>query len=240
MLFALIVFTIPHGACDVYLPAWILNPPWERSGIYWLFALGIFGFFALFTWSLTLLSYDFFVALLAALIIWHYGSLDALLLYPNRSIAWLIGSMGRGMLVLIAPLHFKPLETNQLFSEFIPEPGSRILDALYSFSGYIILIALLLEGAAFLASKFIEGRGLPRDMSAHVTESLFILATFKLVSPLVGMSFYFLMLHPFRHIARVVDYIPEERGQILDMGGLLKSLPSLFQRTNLITFLASF
>ena len=26
-LFGLVVFTIPHGASDPYLPAWILNPP---------------------------------------------------------------------------------------------------------------------------------------------------------------------------------------------------------------------
>jgi hypothetical protein len=144
------------------------------------------------------------------------------------------------MLVLIAPLYFKPLETQEIILSLLNTHESHILATLYSFSKYILYLAISIEVMAFLANKFIEGRGIPRAMAAHGAESLCLLATFMWVSPIVSLTFYFLLLHPVRHMIRVVAYIPEGRGHLLDSGGLLKTLPNLFQRTNLMTFLAIF
>jgi Brp/Blh family beta-carotene 15,15'-monooxygenase len=240
LLFALIVFTIPHGVCDFYLPAWILNPPWEQRVTYWIATLGIFGGFAALIWLTSQISIDFVIALYVGLIIWHWGSMDTVDIYPRKDVSWVIGSIGRGLLVLIAPIYFKPMETREFILEILHVEQNHILTTLYSLSHYLIIIAVGLEIMAFLTNKFVEGNGLPQGMAAHATETLLLLITFKLASPLVSLSFYFLILHPFRHLCRAIDYIPEERGQMLDTGGLLKTLPSLFQRTNLVTFLAGF
>ena len=239
-LFGLVVFTIPHGASDMYLPAWILNPPWEIRPFYWLILFGTLILGGGIVLGLIALSINFFIALFTGLIIWHWGSMDALYLYPDRGTAWVIGSIGRGMLVLVAPLYFNPLETQHFILTILQAENSHILSTLYSFSKYFLYLAVLLELLSFLANKFIEGRGLPRAMAAHGMESLFLLITFMWIHPILSLTFYFLILHAVRHMTRVSAYIPEERGNLLDSGGLLKSLPNLFQRTNLMTFLAGF
>jgi Brp/Blh family beta-carotene 15,15'-monooxygenase len=239
-LFGLVVFTIPHGASDLHIPAWILNPPWENRVSYWILSIGLFTILGAFTWALSTISINFVIALFTGLIIWHWGSMDTIHIYPNRGPAWVIGSVGRGLLVMIAPLYFRPLETQEIILGLINAEQSHILRTLYSYSKYLIILAIILELTAFLANKFIEGNGLPRTMAAHAMESLLLLLTFKLADPVIGLTFYFLILHSIRHMARAVDYIPEGRSHILDGGGLLKTLPNLFQRTNLVTFLAGF
>ncbi len=239
-LFGLVVFTIPHGSSDIYLPAWILNPPWEIRPAYWLLVFCFLLVVGGIVWALSLISINFAVALFTGLIIWHWGSMDALYLYPERGPAWVIGSIGRGMLVFIAPLYFKPLETQDLILTILRVDHSHILSTLYSFSKYLLYFAIFLELLSFLANKFIEGRGLPRSMAAHGLESLLLLVTFIWVNPILSLTFYFLILHAVRHMTRVSAYIPEERGNLLDTGGILRALPNLFQRTNLMTFLAGF
>ena len=166
--------------------------------------------------------------------------MDALRLYPNRGPAWVIGAIGRGTLVFIAPLYFKPLETQEILLSILQTESSHILSTLYSFSKYLLYLAIFLELLSFLASKFIEGRGLPERMAAHGVETLFLLITFSWINPVLSLTFYFLILHAVRHMTRVAAYIPEDRGNMLDTGGLTKTLPNLFQRTNLMTFLAGF
>lgn len=239
-LFGLVVFTIPHGASDLYLPAWILNPPWELRPLYWLIAFAFLLVVGGITLAVGILSIHFAIALFTGLIIWHWGSMDGLRLYPNRGPSWVIGSIGRGTLVFIAPLYFKPLETQEIILNVLQIDSSHILTTLYSFSKYLLFLAILLELLSFLANKFIEGRGLPRMMAAHGLETLLLLVTFLWVHPILSLTFYFLILHAVRHMTRVAAYIPEERSNLLDTGGLVKTLPNLFQRTNLMTFLAGF
>ena len=240
LLFGLVVFTIPHGSSDAYLPAWILNPPWELRSAYWLIVFGFLWLAALITVALGALSINFSIALFTGVIIWHWGSMDALRLYPNRGPSWVIGSIGRGMLVFIAPLYFKPLETQEVILSILQIEHSHILATLYSFSKYLLYLAISLEVLSFLANKFIEGRGLPPTMAAHIFESMLLLLTFMWVSPMLSITFYFLIIHAVRHMMRVAHCIPEERSNLLDNGGVMKTLPNLFQRTNLMTFLAGF
>ncbi|SVC06477.1 uncharacterized protein METZ01_LOCUS259331, partial [marine metagenome] len=188
-LFALMVFTIPHGASDFYIPAWILNPRGENRGSYWVLTLGIFALLGAFTWALSVISINFVIALYAGLIIWHWGSMDTIHIYPNRGPTWVIGSIGRGLLVMIAPLYFNPLETQEIILGLINTEQSHILTTLHSFSKYLVTLAISLELIAFLAYKFIEDMGLPRTMAAHATESLLLLLTFKLVNPMISLTF---------------------------------------------------
>ena len=154
-LFGLVVFTIPHGSSDMYLPAWILNPPWEIRPAYWLIVFSILFLAGVIIWALASISINFAVALFTGLIIWHWGSMDALYLYPNRGPAWVIGSAGRGMLVFIAPLYFKPLETQEVILTILQANHSHILATLYSFSKYLLYFAIFLELLSYLANNFI-------------------------------------------------------------------------------------
>ena len=236
VLAALALFVIPHGVADLYLPAWILNPPWERQLAYWGAIMGIIAILAVATLGLYWLSINFSIALFSAIIMWHWGSLDTLRVYPHRGPSWVVGSMGRGMLVLVAPLFFQPLETQELILSLTRSEESFILTTLYSFSKYILILAIFLEILAVILNKFVEARGLPPKISAHATESLFILLTFAYAQPLLGLTFYFLILHSFRHINRVPAYISETRGNFGESGGTFRNFSYYFQRTNLITF----
>lgn len=238
ILFALTVFVIPHQAADFFLPAWILNPPWLKRLNYWGGAIGLTLALGMITYGIWALSINFSIALFSAMIMWHWGSLDTVTLYPYRGPSWLIASMGRGMLVMVAPLHFKPLETQKLFVSFLGTDQSTILNTLYAFSGYFLVFAVLLEIMAVLVHKFIRGHGLPENLFAHLAESLALVLTFAFIDPIYGLVFYFLILHPFRHMFRTTTYIPEARGLLLEGDGFLKNLSYHFQRTNLVSLLA--
>jgi len=238
VMFVLTVFVIPHQVPDFYLPPWILNPPWKSKISYWVTAVGLLAAFGLITYGLRMFSFNFTIALFTPIIIWHWGSLDTIHLYPSRGPSWLVGSIGRGTLVLIAPLYFKPLETQELFLNFVGTDPSNILNTLYTFSGYLLVLALILEVLAILIHKFIRIQGLPINVSAHLMESLLLLLTFRFIHPLYGLALYFLGLHPLRHMHRTPAYIPESRGVLLDGDGILKHLSFHFQKTNFLSFLA--
>lgn len=234
----LTAFAIPHGASDFYLPAWILNPPWERRLSYWATAMGITLVLAIITFGLWHLSINFSIALFSAIIMWHWGSLDTIHLYPHRGPSWVAGSIGRGMLVLMAPLHFRPLDTQELLFSLTGINESFILSTLYSFSYYLLILAIFLEFLAVVINKFVEGRGLPPNLSAHAIESLALLLTFAWVNPLLALTYYFMILHSFRHMRRVPAYIPEARGSLVEGSGLRRNLSYYFQKTNFLTFFA--
>jgi Brp/Blh family beta-carotene 15,15'-monooxygenase len=237
ILFALAAFVIPHQAADFFLPAWILNPPWLKRINYWVSVIGLTLALGMITFGIWSLSVNFSIALFAALIMWHWGSLDTVSLYPYRGPSWLVASMGRGMLVLIAPLYFKPLETQELFLNFLGTDQSAILTTLYSFSGYLLILAIVLEILAAMVHKFVRGHGLPDNLFGHLAESLLLILTFALIDPLYGIVFYFLILHSFRHMYRTPVYIPEARGLLLEGDGILKCLSYHFQRTNFVSLI---
>ena len=238
VLTSLVLFVIPHGTADFYIPAWILNPPWENRLTYWAPATGLVILSAFVTFGIWKLSANFSIALFSALMMWHWGSLDTIHIYPHRGPSWVIGSVGRGMLVVIAPLYFKPLETQELILNFLGLDQSFILTTLYFFSEYLLALALVLEILAVLVNKFLEGRGLPALFSGHMAESILLLITFAWVSPILGFIFYFLMLHSVRHICRVPAYIPEARGNLIEGGGTLSNLSYFYQKTSFLTFVA--
>lgn len=236
VMLVLTIFVIPHQVADFYLPPWLLNPSWKSKLSYWISAIGLLAAFSLLTYGLWIFSSNFMIALFTPIIIWHWGSLDTIHLYPSRGPSWLIGSIGRGTLVLIAPLYFRPLETQELFINFIDSDQSNILNTLYSFSGYILVLGIVLEILAILVHKFVRIRGLPLQVSAHLTESLILLLTFRFIHPLYSLAFYFLILHPIRHMYRIPAYIPESRGVLLEGDGLIKNLSFHFQKTNFLSF----
>ena len=238
LMLVLTVFVIPHQVADFYLPPWILNPPWKSKLSYWISAVGLLAAFGLITYGIWSFSFNFTIALFTPIIIWHWGSLDTIHLYPSRGPSWLAGSIGRGTLVLVAPLYFRPLETQELFLNFVGTDPSNILNTLYSFSGYLLVLALSLEILAILIHKFVRVRGLPLNLSAHLMESLLLLLTFRFIHPLYSIGFYFLILHPLRHMYRTPAYIPESRGVLLDGDGVIKVLSFHFQKTNFLSFLA--
>jgi len=238
VMLVLTVFVIPHQVADFYLPPWILNPPWKSKLSYWVSAIGLLTAFGLITYGIWIFSFNFTIALFTPLIIWHWGSLDTIHLYPSRGPSWLAGSIGRGTLVLIAPLYFRPLETQELFLNFVGTDSSNILNTLYSLSGYLLVFAVFLEVLAILIHKFVRVQGLPLNVSAHLMESLMLLLSFRFIHPLYSMAFYFLVLHPLRHMYRTPAYIPESRGVLLEGDGIIKNLSFHFQKTNFLSFLA--
>ena len=239
LLFALVVFVIPHTSADFLLPAWILNPPWAKRVTYWIPAIIVLLIFGTITWLIAMASINFTIALFSALIMWHWGSLDALTIYPQMALAWIIASIGRGMLVVAAPLYFRPLETQELLLSLTGASESPILSTLYWLSKYLLILAICLELIAVLTNKFIEGRGIPERAVGHLAETVVLIVMFNWANLLVGTTFYFLILHSARHMSRVSSYIPESRNQVLDSGGILRSLPDYFMRTNFLNFVCT-
>lgn len=234
MLFAIGTFTIPHGTADLFLPAWILNPPWEKQINYWIPAMAIVIFVAGGTWLIFEFSIDFGVALFSALVMWHWGSVDAVSIYPQRALAWVIASIGRGMLIVSAPMYFRPLEVQDFILNLTGAEESAILNTLYWLSEYILISGIALELLATAVNKFIEGRGFLKRAAGHLAETVFLVLMFKWANLQLSVTFYFLVLHSIRHMSRVSAYIPEARNQLLDVGGLFRNLPDYFHKTNFL------
>ena len=240
MLFGLGLFVLPHAIPDLYLPAWILIPRWERRPNYWGVLLMIHVLVAASILGLWKLEPDFGLALFTALIMWHWGSMDTLDLYHFSKPSWIIGSVGRGILVVAAPLFFQPLETQNFIFSLLGLSHSKILTTLYMITPYLLALAVLLEVLAALVAKFIEGHGSSANLWGHLLESVAIVLTFAWVGPVIGLTLYFLIIHSLRHFQRLAHYIPAKRGNVTREINPIRNLGFLYEKTHRLVYTSLF
>ena len=238
LLIGICLFILPHLVPDLHLPAWILIPHWEKRPTYWAVILLVHLIAATCMLGIWRLSPDFFLALLTALVIWHWGSMDTFYLYRNARPSWLIGSIGRGMLVVLAPVFFQPLEVQNFVLNLFGLSHSNILMGLYAFALPLLVVAVVLELMALLVSRFIEGHRSPADLLGHLLESGVLLLLFAWVTPVIGLTFYYLILHSSRHLQRLTIFMPAKRGKVTKVVYPIQNLLDLFQKTKTLVFIS--
>ena len=208
-----LILGVPHGACDPWIPGWVLRRPTRVSFflIFFIVYLSISAAYLLLWRSYPLPSTLFFLALTA----WHWGTADASL-ESSPTLSWLLFAIGRGSLVMLAPFAFHLADTWSVILLMAPHAGPPPTSLPF-------LPALLI--AAFL--------NLLSRPSIHQTiETSLLLLLFYLTPPLLSVGTYFVAFHAWRHLLRLsalrdqltpIDPIPSWTHSVRQL--LLLSIP---------------
>ena len=179
-----LILGVPHGACDPWIPGWVLHRPSRLPFLipFFLIYLAISAAYLLLWRSYPLPSTLFFLLLTA----WHWGTADASL-EATPSLRWLLFGIGRGSLVMLAPFAFHLTNTWSVILLMAPNAGPPP-------STFPFIPALLVAIALNLLSR----------PSIHQTiETLLLLLLFYLTPPLLSVGTYFVAFHAWRHLLRL-------------------------------------
>lgn len=200
-------FGMPHGAGD-----WLLMRARSRNTaqlarltlLYLLLALAV----AALWWVSAAAALWFFLALTA----WHWGSGDAHWLSERASskrpdAPWLLFAIGRGALVMAAPLAFHARQSAAVLTEFsqlttrggAPFPVARAL----SIAPYALGFALTLSALAWFLRRQTDVNERASDGALIVGETALLLLLFCATPPLFAVTVYFAGVHAWRHILRI-------------------------------------
>jgi len=177
---------VPHGACDPWIPGWVLNRP-SRP----LFLIAFFitylalSIFYLVLWRTFPFPSTIFFLLLTA---WHWGSADASLEF-HPGVRWFCFSLARGSLVMLSPFAFHlsaAWQVVQLMTPGSPDspPCSLFLSGLF--------LALILQAVS-------------RPSWSAWAETFLLLCLFYLAPPLLSVGAYFMAFHAWRHLLRLAS-----------------------------------
>jgi beta-carotene 15,15'-dioxygenase len=179
-----LILGVPHGACDPWIPGWVLHRPSRIPFLVFFFLIYLSISFAyLLIWrTYPLPSTLFFLALTA----WHWGTADASL-ETAPSLQWLLFGLSRGSLVMLAPFAFHLKDTWSVILLMAPNAGFP--PEAFPFLPALIMAALL----NFLSRP-----------SIHQTiETSLLLILFYLTPPLLAVGTYFVAFHSWRHLLRL-------------------------------------
>jgi len=181
-----VVLGVPHGACDPWVPGWLLHRPSRFPFLATFFVLYLaISFLYLLLWKAAPLPATLFFLLLTA---WHWGTADASLVFPV-SWRWLLFGLGRGLWVMLGPFVFHTPEAWHVVT--LMAPGAGTPPPSIWFQGLLILPLVLT-----LASR--PGR-------AQWGETLLLVLLLALTPPLVGVGIYFVAFHAWRHLLRLAE-----------------------------------
>ncbi|MCY7375420.1 MAG: Brp/Blh family beta-carotene 15,15'-dioxygenase [Pyrinomonadaceae bacterium] len=208
LLASALLFGLPHGAYDF----WILSDATRGETKRWL-ALGkilaAYLLLALFiggVWyflpSIALIS---FLALTA----WHFGSGDAIW-ESDVKLEWFLNSVGRGLLIVSAPLAFHPQDSAFVFSKL----DANASEILIYFAPYTLAVGMLLLLLTDLTGLF-QKTNFQRQFSGRL-ETLFLLLFFWLTTPLLAVTVYLVGVHSWRHLLRLEIYERNELNSKID------------------------
>lgn len=179
-----ILLGVPHGACDPWIPGWVLHRPSRPFFLvaFFIVYLALSALYLVLWRAFPFPSTVFFLLLTA----WHWGSADASLEFPP-GIRWLGFSMARGSLVMVAPFAFHLDEAWQVVLLMAPGPHASPSCSFFLFSLALSLIV----------------QGISRPSSSAWAETLILLGLFYLVPPLLSVGVYFMAFHAWRHLLRL-------------------------------------
>ena len=181
-----VLLGVPHGACDPWIPGWVLHRP-TRIPFLLVFCVVYLSISALYLalWRTFPFPSTVFFLLLTA---WHWGSADASLeFFPGAR--WLGFSIARGSLVMLAPFAFHPGEAWQVIQLMAPGSPASPPCPFFLFG---LILALILQA-------------LSRPSWSAWAETLLLLALFYLVPPLLSVGVYFMAFHAWRHLLRLAS-----------------------------------
>ncbi|NBT23667.1 hypothetical protein EBT11_03315 [bacterium] len=175
---------VPHGACDPWVPGWILHRPSRIPFLFCFFLIYLsLSFLYLLAWRTCPLPATLcFLALTA----WHWGTADASL-ETTPGLSWLLFGLSRGSLVMLAPFAFHLNDTWSVILLMAPNAG--LPPASFPFLPALLMAALV----NLLCRPSIH-------QSIEIT-LLFLL--FYCTPPLLSVGTYFVAFHAWRHLFRL-------------------------------------
>ncbi len=225
-----LLFGLPHGAYDF----WILFDSTRRErnsdrtffrllATYLAVVLMVVGVWY-FLPSVVLIS---FLALTA----WHFGSGDAIWEMQNRK-DWLINSLGRGLLVMSAPLAFYQIESGLILAKLDVNSTEILLSA----APYTLAIGIVLLSLNNFAALFRDSEPQSKNRLLTLSEAAFLLIFFWLTTPLLAVTVYLIGVHSWRHLLRLEIY--EQRGKVFERRNLRQIISKFHRRALPITLIS--
>lgn len=141
-----------------------------------------------------------------ALTAWHFGSGDAIWETNNQS-DWLMNSLGRGLLVMSAPLAFYPNESGAVLAKL--NAGSS--EVLLSAAPYALAVGILLISLNNFFALFRRSESFTADRLVTLLETVLLLGFFRLTTPLLAVTVYLIGVHSWRHLLRLELYEQNEK-----------------------------
>lgn len=246
LLASVLMFGLPHGACDLWAFAVARGRQHSfGSTAFFLFTYLLAAALALLLWFL---SAPTALSLFLILTVWHFGSGDARLEHGTRA-AWLLAGAGRGLIVIAAPL------------VFYPEESAAVLGGMASVAGETVEVGVWLRPAPWLLAAGLAaqlggtlvGFGVGSDghapggrrakpvmrlsSAARVwTETALLILMFRYAPPLLAVACYFIGVHAWRHIVRLATHADADGSP--HPRGLWQILREFHRRALLFTLLA--
>jgi Brp/Blh family beta-carotene 15,15'-monooxygenase len=199
--FLILIIGVSHGAYD-HIKGRSLLKIYNINNIF-IFYLSyiLVGLIVIFTWfvtpSISLLIFLIFAS-------FHFGKEDSQFILKNRSIAYSIFFVFKGLLVVTAPLYFNFVETINIFKLLLIENENfyRYLDWIESKNILITLISL-----SFLVNILLTIVNFKISNLTLLLDFASILILNYFLSPLVAFTIYFCFLHSIRHIIAIVNEV---------------------------------
>lgn len=230
LLTSALAFGLPHGAYDF----WILSDNTQnKSNKARSLVKSLFSYLALVIVTLAIWYFLPSLALLGflALTAWHFGSGDAIW---ERDLEhnWLTSSLGRGLLVLSAPLAFYPNESGAVLAKL----DSNSVGTLITIAPYVLVIGIFFF---LLDNVLLISRNSKIDLSRESfvwLETLILLIFFWLTTPLLAITIYLVGVHSWRHLLRLNVY--EQDGKMGEFDGVWQNIKRFHQRSLPMTILS--
>ncbi len=209
---SLLLFGLPHGACDHLVLPRIARPPWTRRDdiLFYLLYLAGCGLVLL----LWVVSAPAGLLFFLALTIWHWGSADGVTL-PGSAARYATGSLARGLIVVLAPIALHPAVSMDAFAAILALP---LFGAAHAPWFADVLPRVATTGAAIGVAAELDGiarsvrRGEGRQAAKGTVELALLLGLFAAAPPVAAVGVYFVAWHAFRHVLRVGALLDENAG----------------------------
>jgi beta-carotene 15,15'-dioxygenase len=231
-----VLFGLPHGAYDFWILFKVSNTR-NRISIkllsnllcYLLIAVSIVGFWYIFP-KIALVSFLF-------LSVWHFGSGDAV--WENRStINWILTSIGRGCLLIFAPLTFFPIQSGNVLNGLVGMESVYVVSILLAVAPYFLVfgVILLLINCLFSYSK--QTAWVNEVNLIVLAETTVLILFYYLTTPLLAVTIYLIGVHSWRHLLRLNLY--ENIDSSLEAKSLINMICRFHIRALPITILSLF
>ena len=205
LLFSALLFGLPHGAYDF----WILFDSTRRRPHSFRVLFGLLAIYL--TLALAVVGVWYFLpgAILIgflALTAWHFGSGDAIWESENQS-DWFWNSLGRGLLVMSAPLTFYQGESGAVLTKLNADSAEILL----TIAPYTLAIGIMLVSLNNFSAFFRDSESPITNRLLTLLETVLLLAFFRLTSPLLAVTVYLIGVHSWRHLLRLELYEQNEK-----------------------------
>ena len=186
---------------------WATLREWTRFGVSYLFAVG--ATLLAWRWARPAATVGFLL-----LTVWHWGSADASGTLLPRSRRWAALSLGRGLVVVAAPLTLRPAAEARTVVDTLA--GNAVTgDAALAFAWPLLGVGVLLEAVVLSLTALDAVAAGERDperswrrTGRHALETGLLLALFRFLPAVASVGVYFVFFHAWRHVERLAALQP--------------------------------